>query len=161
MDWRKFHETNGYALLHRRLMHCPKYSHCPKRNILESIPFTKGMEKLLSNRYDEHYKCPSCMIGQSTCQGVPGPAKKADRPLGKVNVLIGVCFLIGDPVCLCPHGNSKPWRRHGQASLPPGVPSQVQVQVLVHPDSTACRLACPTPSTLAWHSSELQIAQFC
>jgi hypothetical protein len=54
MDWRKFHETNGYDLWHRRLMHCPK------RNIRESIPFAKGMEKLLNYRYDEHDKCASC-----------------------------------------------------------------------------------------------------
>jgi hypothetical protein len=79
MDWRRFHETNGYDLWHQGVMHCPN------RNIRETIPFTKGMEKLLSYRYDEHDKCPSCMIGKSTRQDVPGPAKRATRPLGKVN----------------------------------------------------------------------------
>ncbi len=59
--------------------------HCPNRNIRETIPFTKGMEKLLSYRYDEHDKCSSCMIGKSTRQDVPGPAKRATRLLGKVN----------------------------------------------------------------------------
>jgi hypothetical protein len=43
MDWRKFHETNGYDLWHGRLS-----MHCPNRIIRETIPFTKGMEKLLS-----------------------------------------------------------------------------------------------------------------
>ena len=78
MDWRKFHETNGYDMWHRRLMHCPN------RNIRETIPFTKGMEKLLKYRYNENDKCPGCMIGKSTRQDVPGPAKRATRPLEKV-----------------------------------------------------------------------------
>ena len=78
MDWRRFHELNGYDLWHRRMMHCPN------RNIRESIPFTKGMEKLLKYRYDHNEKCPGCMIGKSCRQDVPGPAKRADRPLGKV-----------------------------------------------------------------------------
>ncbi len=42
MDWRKCHETNGYDLWHRGLMHCPK------RKIREPVSFTKGMEKLLN-----------------------------------------------------------------------------------------------------------------
>jgi len=79
MDWRKFHETNGYDLWHRRLMHCPN------RNIRETIPFTKGMEKLLKYRYDEHDKCPGCMLGKSSRQDIPGAAKRATRPLEKVN----------------------------------------------------------------------------
>ena len=78
MDWRKFHETNGYDMWHRRLMHCPN------RNIRETIPFTKGMEKLLKYRYNENDKCPGCMIGKSTRQDVPGPAKRATRPFEKV-----------------------------------------------------------------------------
>ena len=65
MDWRKFHETNGYALWHRRLMHCPN------RCIKESIPFTKGMEKLLKYQYTDHEKCPGCVIGKSTRQDIP------------------------------------------------------------------------------------------
>ena len=38
MDWRKYHETNGWPLWHRRLMHCPD------QNIEDNIPFVKGLE---------------------------------------------------------------------------------------------------------------------
>ena len=58
--------------------------HCPNRNIRESIPFTKGMEKLLKYRYSGNDKCPGCMIGKSCHQDFPGPAKRATRPLEKV-----------------------------------------------------------------------------
>ena len=78
MDWTKFHATNGYDLWHRRLMHCPN------RNIRESIQHTKGMEKLLKYRFDNHEKCPSCMIGKSTKQDAPGPIKRATKPFEKV-----------------------------------------------------------------------------
>ena len=78
MDWRKFHATNGYDLWHRRLMHCPN------RNIRESIQHTKGMEKLLKYRFNDHDKCPSCMIGKSTKQDTPGPIKRATKPFEKV-----------------------------------------------------------------------------
>ena len=42
------------------------------------------MEKLLKYRYDPNEKCLGCMIGKSCRQDAPGPAKRADRPLGKV-----------------------------------------------------------------------------
>jgi hypothetical protein len=43
MDWRKFHKTNDFGLWHRRLMHCAN------RNILETIPYLEGLEKLLNH----------------------------------------------------------------------------------------------------------------
>ncbi len=55
------------------------------RSIKDSIPFTKGMEKLLNYQYSNHDKCPSCMIGKSTCQDIPGGIKRAKRPLERVN----------------------------------------------------------------------------
>ena len=36
-------------------------------------------------KFDEHEMCPACMIGKSKMQNVPGPGKRATRPLGKVN----------------------------------------------------------------------------
>ena len=78
MDWRKFHEQNGYGLWHRRLMHCTN------QIIKQTIPFSKGLEKLADYKFDEHEMCPACMIGKSKMQNVPGPGKRATRPLGKV-----------------------------------------------------------------------------
>ena len=57
---------------------------CPNRNIRESIPFTKGMEKLLKYRYSGNEKCTGCMIGKRCHQDFPGPAKRATRQLEKV-----------------------------------------------------------------------------
>ena len=79
LDWRKFHEMNGFGLWHRRLMHCTN------RNIRDTIPYVKGLEKLVNYKFDEHEKCPECMIGKSTLQDNPGDARRATRPLGKVN----------------------------------------------------------------------------
>ena len=79
MDWRKYHETNGWPLWHRRLMHCPD------QNIKATIPFVKGLEKLKDYRLDSHEKCPACVIGKSTKQDNPGSIPRASMPLGKVN----------------------------------------------------------------------------
>ena len=79
MDWRRFHHSNGYALWHRRLMHCPN------RCIKATIPYTKGMEKLLEYQYTDHEKCPGCMIGKSTRQDIPGEIQRATKPLQRVN----------------------------------------------------------------------------
>ncbi len=99
MDGRKFHEANGYALWHRRLMHCPK------RCIKETISFTKGMEKLLKYQYTDHEKCPGCMVGKSTRQDIPGEIQRVTRPLQRVNfdlVVSSVKSLEGyDHAALC------------------------------------------------------------
>ena len=79
MDWRKFHELNGFGLWHRHLMHCTN------QNVWKTIPFVEGLEKLVNHQFDEHEKCPECMIGKSTRQDNPGDARRATRPLGKVN----------------------------------------------------------------------------
>ena len=36
-------------------------------------------------KFDEHEMCPACIIGKSKMQNVLGPAKRATRPLGKMN----------------------------------------------------------------------------
>ncbi len=50
-------------------------------------------ENTLLKRDDEHDKCPSRMIGKSTRQDVPGPAKRAERPLGKVNFYLIISII--------------------------------------------------------------------
>ncbi len=50
MDWRKYSETAGLPMWHRRLMHCPL------PNIKDTNPFTKGMEKLKNCRIDPQEK---------------------------------------------------------------------------------------------------------
>ena len=79
MDWRKYHETNGWQLWHRRLMHCPD------QNIRDTILFVKGLEKLKDCQLDTHEKCPSCVIGRSTKKDNPWPGAitQASMPLGK------------------------------------------------------------------------------
>jgi hypothetical protein len=79
MDWRKYHETTDFPMWHRRLMHYPL------QNIKDTIPFTKGMEKVKNCRIDPREKCPACAIGNSTYQDNPGLISRATRPLAKVN----------------------------------------------------------------------------
>jgi hypothetical protein len=59
--------------------------HCPLQNIKDTIPFTKGMEKLKNCRIEPREKCPACAIGKSTYQDYPGSISRATRPLAKVN----------------------------------------------------------------------------
>jgi hypothetical protein len=62
MELRKYRKTTGLPMWHRRLMHCPL------QNIIDTIPFTKGMEKLKNCRIDPREKCAACAIGKSTYQ---------------------------------------------------------------------------------------------
>jgi hypothetical protein len=59
--------------------------HCTNQVIKQTIPYSKGLEKLADYKFDEHEMCPACMIGKSKLQNVPGLAKRATRPLAKVN----------------------------------------------------------------------------
>jgi hypothetical protein len=78
MDWRKFHETNGFGLWHQCLIHCFNL------NIRETLPCVEGLEKLLNYQFDKNEKCPECMIGKSTSQDNHANARRATRPLWKV-----------------------------------------------------------------------------
>ena len=53
---REFGKISGYELWHRRL------GHSTNRNIRETIAHSTGLEDLRSRTFDEHAKCPSCMI---------------------------------------------------------------------------------------------------
>ncbi len=62
--------------------------HCTNQIIEQTIPYSKGLEKVADDKFDEHEVCPSSMIGKSKMQKVPGPAKRATRvtrPFGKVS----------------------------------------------------------------------------
>ena len=88
MDWRKYRETTGLPMWHRRLMHCSF------QNIKDTIPFTKGMEKLKNCRIDPQEKCPACAIGKSTLQDNPGPISRATQPLAKANFDVIVSSIV-------------------------------------------------------------------
>jgi hypothetical protein len=62
-DWRKYCKTTGLLMWHRLLMHCPL------QNIKDTMPSTKGMEKLKNCQSDPQEKCPACAIGKGIHQG--------------------------------------------------------------------------------------------
>ena len=57
MSATQFEKQSGYELWHRRL------GHSSNRNIRDSIKWNHGLEDLKGLTYEEHAKCPSCMIG--------------------------------------------------------------------------------------------------
>jgi len=77
---RQFGKVSGYELWHRRL------GHCTNRNIRETITHSTGLEDLRSRTFDEHTKCPSCMIGKSTLEDLPKLKDRAKEPLHQVNM---------------------------------------------------------------------------
>ncbi len=79
MDWRKIHKQNVYGLWHRQLMHCTN------QIIMQTIPYFKEVDKLADYRFDEYEMCRACMMGKSKMQNVQGLAKRAARPLAKVD----------------------------------------------------------------------------
>ena len=79
IDWTSFDKLNGYDLWHKRM------GHCSYRNIRDTIPHSIGLESLKGQTYDEQTECPSCMIGKSKKENVPGPIKRAETPLRRVN----------------------------------------------------------------------------
>jgi hypothetical protein len=60
MDWRKYSKITGLPMWHRCFMDYPL------QNIKDTIPYTKGMEKLKNCRIDPQEKCPACTIGKNT-----------------------------------------------------------------------------------------------
>jgi hypothetical protein len=77
---RQFGKMSGYELWHRRL------GHCTNRNIRETITHSTGLEDLRSRTFDEHTKCPSCMIGKSTLEDLTKLKDRAKEPLHQVNM---------------------------------------------------------------------------
>jgi hypothetical protein len=45
-----------------------------------------GLEDLMSKKFEQHMKCPSCMIGKSTLEDLPKLKDRADEPLAQVNM---------------------------------------------------------------------------
>ncbi len=77
---RQFRKMSGYDLWHRRL------GHCTNRNIRETITHSTGREDLRSRTFEEHTKCPSCMIGKRTLEDLPKLKDLATEPLHQVNM---------------------------------------------------------------------------
>ncbi len=73
---------SGYDLWHQRL------GNCTNRSIRDTIKHSEGLEDLQSSKYEEHVKCPCCMIGKSTLEDLPKLKNRATEPLAqrKVNM---------------------------------------------------------------------------
>ena len=56
------------------------------RTIGETIAHFAGLEDLWSRTFDEHAKCPSCMIGKSTLEDLPKLKDSTKEPLHQVNM---------------------------------------------------------------------------
>jgi hypothetical protein len=54
-------------------------------NYQANYPILQRIGELAGFKFDEHEMCPACMIGKSKMKNGPVPAKRARRPLGKVN----------------------------------------------------------------------------
>ena len=76
----KYAKMSGYELWHRRLGHCP--NECIRKSIAHSI----GMDELKSARFDNHEKCPACMMGKSRLNNLPKAKERARKPMNRINM---------------------------------------------------------------------------
>jgi hypothetical protein len=76
----KYAKMSGYELWHRRLGHCP--NECIRKSIAHSI----GMDDLKSARFDNHEKCPACMMGKSRQNNLPNEKLRAKKPMNRINM---------------------------------------------------------------------------
>jgi hypothetical protein len=76
----KYAKMSGYEPWHRRL------GHCPNECIRKSIPHSIGMDDLKSARFNNHEKCPACMMGKSRLNNLPKEKVRAKKPLNRVNM---------------------------------------------------------------------------
>jgi hypothetical protein len=76
----QFGKMSDYKLWHRRL------GHFSNRNIRDTIHHSSGLESLMHKRFEQHTKCPSCMIGKATLEDLPKLKNCAAEPLGQVNM---------------------------------------------------------------------------
>ena len=76
----KYAKMSGYELWHRRLGHCP--NECIRKSIAHSI----GMDELKSARFDNHEKCPACMMGKSRQNNLPKAKERAKKPMNRINM---------------------------------------------------------------------------
>ncbi len=87
MNAQQFEKHSGYELWHRRT------AHSTNQNICDSISCTTGMESLIGQRYEQHVKCPSCMIGKATLEDFPSLKKESGTTI--VSNQHGFIFIIG------------------------------------------------------------------
>ena len=80
MSSTKYQKMSGYCLWHRRL------GHCPNATIQKTIKHSIGLDDLLNARFDDHEKCPACMIGKSKLENMPDRKEHASKPLGRVYI---------------------------------------------------------------------------
>jgi hypothetical protein len=73
-------KQSGYELWHRKL------GHSSNQNIRDSIKWNHGLEDLKGLTYEEHGKCPSCMIGKATLEDFPKARQVKVKPLYQINV---------------------------------------------------------------------------
>ncbi len=59
---------------------------CSNRNILDNIHHSSGLECLLHKKFEQHMKCPCCMIGKSTLQDLQKLKDRAIEPLRQVKM---------------------------------------------------------------------------
>ena len=76
----QFGKMSEYDLWHQRL------SHCTNQNIKETLIHSTGLEDLRSKTFDEHAKCPSCMIGKSSLEELPKVKDRTKKPLHQANM---------------------------------------------------------------------------
>ncbi len=55
----------GLWVMPRRL------GYCSNRNIRDTVHHSLGLERLMHKTFEQHMKCPSCMIGKSTLEDLP------------------------------------------------------------------------------------------
>ncbi len=80
MSATQFEKQLGYELWHRRL------GHSSNRNIRDSIKWNSGLEDLKGLTYEEHVKCPSCMIGKAILEDFPKAKQVKVKPIHQINV---------------------------------------------------------------------------
>jgi hypothetical protein len=73
MDWTTCDALTVFDLWHSRLGQ-------------QTIPQAIGLEFLIEESIKKDHKCPSCMIGKSTLENVPGLLMPAKHPLGRVHM---------------------------------------------------------------------------
>jgi hypothetical protein len=80
MSATQFKKQSGYELWRRRL------GHSSNRKIRDSIKWNTEMEGLNRLTYEEHVKCPSCIIGKETMEDFPEARQVKVKPLHQINV---------------------------------------------------------------------------
>jgi hypothetical protein len=65
---------------------CSLINGSSNRNIRDSMKWNTGLEDLKSLTYEEHVKCPSCMIGKAILEDFPKARQVKVKPQHQINV---------------------------------------------------------------------------